>query len=105
MARAARAVNKSRMNSLTGDRLATAVRSFRRFRAVEHDISLLTGYAVERPDRARGSGTRARSVETTRKCPVMRLADFILSNIESILVEWESFARGIAPGAKMESLA
>src|SRR5687768_5876874 len=35
----------------------------------------------------------------------MRLADFILANVESILVEWEAFARGIAPGAKMESLA
>jgi signal transduction histidine kinase len=35
----------------------------------------------------------------------MRLADFILANVEAILVEWEAFARGIAPGAKMESLA
>ncbi len=35
----------------------------------------------------------------------MRLADFILSNVESILVEWEAFARGIAPGAKMDALA
>src|SRR5688572_1561857 len=35
----------------------------------------------------------------------MRLADFILSNIEPILAEWEAFARGIAPGAKMDSLA
>ena len=35
----------------------------------------------------------------------MRLAEFILSNMEPILVEWEAFARGIAPGAKMNSLA
>ena len=35
----------------------------------------------------------------------MRLADFILSNLESALVEWEAFARGISPGAKMDSLA
>src|SRR5687768_11700703 len=35
----------------------------------------------------------------------MRLADFILANVEAILVEWEAFARGILPGAKMESLA
>jgi signal transduction histidine kinase len=35
----------------------------------------------------------------------MRLADFILRNIESILTEWEAFARGITPGAAMESLA
>lgn len=35
----------------------------------------------------------------------MRLADFIDSNIESILLEWESFARGITPGASMDALA
>jgi signal transduction histidine kinase len=35
----------------------------------------------------------------------MRLADFILSNTEPILQEWEAFARGIAPGAKMDNLA
>ena len=35
----------------------------------------------------------------------MRLADFILANVEPILVEWEEFARGIAPGAKMDALA
>ena len=35
----------------------------------------------------------------------MRLADFILSNLESILVEWEAFARGISPGATMQPLA
>ena len=29
----------------------------------------------------------------------MRLADFILANIEPILVEWEAFARSIWPGA------
>src|SRR5829696_3278434 len=35
----------------------------------------------------------------------MRLADFILSNVEPILVEWEAFARGIGAGATMDSLA
>jgi signal transduction histidine kinase len=35
----------------------------------------------------------------------MRLADFILSNIEPILMDWEVFARSIAPGAKMNELA
>jgi len=35
----------------------------------------------------------------------MLLADFILSNIEPILMEWEAFARSIAPGAKMDELA
>jgi signal transduction histidine kinase len=35
----------------------------------------------------------------------MRLAEFILSNMELILMEWETFARGIAPGAGMEALA
>jgi hypothetical protein len=29
----------------------------------------------------------------------MRLADFILANVEPILAEWESFARGIWPNA------
>src|SRR5215207_2428939 len=28
----------------------------------------------------------------------MRLADFILANVEPILVEWEAFARSIWPG-------
>jgi len=32
----------------------------------------------------------------------MRLADFIVSNIEPILMEWEAFARGITPGAMMD---
>ena len=40
----------------------------------------------------------------TRKFP-LRLADFILSNMEAILMEWETFARGITPSAKMEALA
>jgi signal transduction histidine kinase len=35
----------------------------------------------------------------------MRLAEFIDANVEPILNEWEVFARGIAPGAKMEALA
>jgi signal transduction histidine kinase len=35
----------------------------------------------------------------------MRLAEFILANIEPILQEWEDFAGSLAPGAKMEVLA
>ena len=35
----------------------------------------------------------------------MRLADFIISNIEPILMEWEVFARSIEPGANMDVLA
>jgi len=35
----------------------------------------------------------------------MRLADFILANVEPILQAWEDFARSLAPGAKMEVLA
>jgi hypothetical protein len=35
----------------------------------------------------------------------MRLADFIISNIEPILMDWEVFARSITPGAKMDVLA
>lgn len=35
----------------------------------------------------------------------MRLADFILANVEPILAEWEAFARTIVPGAKMGTLA
>ena len=35
----------------------------------------------------------------------MRLAEFIIANIEPILMEWEVFARGTAPGAKMDALA
>ena len=35
----------------------------------------------------------------------MRLSDFILSNMEPILREWEAFARGIAPNSQMGSLA
>jgi signal transduction histidine kinase len=35
----------------------------------------------------------------------MRLADFILGNIEPILAEWEVFARGISTGATMNKLA
>ncbi|WP_026072405.1 sensor histidine kinase [Nodosilinea nodulosa] len=35
----------------------------------------------------------------------MRLADFILENIESILMEWEAFARSLTPGAEMTKLA
>jgi signal transduction histidine kinase len=35
----------------------------------------------------------------------MRLADFIVSNIEPILAEWEAFARGIKSGAAMDALA
>ena len=35
----------------------------------------------------------------------MRLADFIVSNVEPILVEWEEFARSITAGANLDSLA
>jgi signal transduction histidine kinase len=35
----------------------------------------------------------------------MRLADFILANVEPILQEWEAFARSLPPGVKMEVLA
>jgi hypothetical protein len=31
----------------------------------------------------------------------MRLADFILANVEPILQNWEEFARALAPGGKM----
>ena len=35
----------------------------------------------------------------------MRLGDFILANVESILAEWEEFARSLAPGSAMEVIA
>ena len=35
----------------------------------------------------------------------MRLAEFIVANIEPILAEWETFARSLLPGAKMTRLA
>ena len=35
----------------------------------------------------------------------MRLADFILSNVEAILAEWEQFARNLAPGHAMSVIA
>jgi signal transduction histidine kinase len=35
----------------------------------------------------------------------MRLSEFILVNMEPILAEWETFARNLAPGAKMTALA
>ena len=35
----------------------------------------------------------------------MRLADFILANIEPILQAWEAFARSLPPGMKMDVLA
>ena len=35
----------------------------------------------------------------------MRLADFILANVEPILAEWEAFARSLTPGATMTPLA
>ncbi|MEA5448249.1 HAMP domain-containing sensor histidine kinase [Leptolyngbya sp. CCNP1308] len=35
----------------------------------------------------------------------MRLAEFILGNIEPILAEWETFARSLTPGMKMTKLA
>ena len=35
----------------------------------------------------------------------MRLAEFILANVEPILVEWEAFARSLLPGADMTVVA
>src|SRR5215218_406164 len=35
----------------------------------------------------------------------MRLAEFIATNTEPILAEWEAFARSVKPGAKMDALA
>ncbi|MCA9236473.1 MAG: HAMP domain-containing histidine kinase [Planctomycetales bacterium] len=35
----------------------------------------------------------------------MRLADFIISNIEPILMEWEAFARSMTSGGTMDALA
>jgi len=35
----------------------------------------------------------------------MRLADFILANIEPILAEWEAFARSLSPGVNMTIVA
>jgi len=35
----------------------------------------------------------------------MRLPDFILSNLEAILVEWEEFARNLTPGSAMSVIA
>ena len=34
----------------------------------------------------------------------MRLGDFIATNVAPILADWETFARSLAPGAKMEVL-
>jgi signal transduction histidine kinase len=34
----------------------------------------------------------------------MRLADFILANVEPILAEWEAFARSVWPGGKVDPL-
>src|SRR5476651_1357124 len=35
----------------------------------------------------------------------MRLAEFIIGNIEPILMEWETFARSLLPGANMTIIA
>lgn len=35
----------------------------------------------------------------------MRLAEFILANVETILAEWDAFARSLAPAAKLPQLA
>src|SRR5687768_13510964 len=35
----------------------------------------------------------------------MRLAEFIVANMEPILAEWEAFARSLLPGAKMTVIA
>ena len=40
-----------------------------------------------------------------RKLSPMRLAEFILANVEPILVEWEAFARTLSPGATMTTVA
>jgi signal transduction histidine kinase len=42
--------------------------------------------------------------QTFTKGPRMRLADFILGNIEPILKEWEAFARSVWPGAQVDPL-
>src|SRR5512142_1842437 len=49
--------------------------------------------------RSRAPGTMLRSLKRRRSD--MRLADFILSNVEPILAEWERFARSLSPGAEM----
>ena len=36
---------------------------------------------------------------------MMRLVDFIVANIDPILLQWENFAGSLAPGAKMDALA
>jgi signal transduction histidine kinase len=56
-------------------------------------------HAAARPRRrasGRGGGGSSSS---------MRLAEFILANLEPILAEWETFARGVTAGAAMEPLA
>jgi hypothetical protein len=35
----------------------------------------------------------------------MRLAEFIIANLERILADWEAFAHNLAPGARMTKLA
>src|SRR5919108_1071657 len=40
-----------------------------------------------------------------RSANAMRLSQFILSNLESILAEWESFAGSVLPEARFEKLA
>jgi hypothetical protein len=40
-----------------------------------------------------------------RDIDTMRLADFIVANIEAILMEWEHFARSLAPGSAMDVIA
>lgn len=41
----------------------------------------------------------------TRGSKHMRLADFILSNLEPILTDWEDFARNLTPGSAMSVIA
>ncbi|HEY2094257.1 MAG TPA: hypothetical protein VGJ81_20505 [Thermoanaerobaculia bacterium] len=35
----------------------------------------------------------------------MRLAEFMVANVEPILVEWERFARSLSPGTDMDIVA
>jgi len=50
----------------------------------------------DRTARTARAGESARGIKTT-KGYAMRLADFILGNLEPILAEWEVFARGVWP--------
>ncbi len=47
---------------------------------------------------------KSRVALSHRNEAIMRLADFILANLEPILVEWEAFARSINPSENMDVL-